>query len=167
MIAIGKLLSLLTDDVPVEEAFEAVAIQLTNGFEVNLPSMSGRAVYPMISYVNHSCVPNVAHSHKMISHDKGKIVLKAIQVYLRLGAAGNLSNWIWPATKRLKRHVTSDSFLLLLDYDKQSAKQQFFMELKVQRMIPAGTELTIRYTSVFEVIENTSYEECILLRPNR
>lgn len=73
--------------MPVEEAFEAVAIQLTNGFEVNLPSMSGRAVYPMISYVNHSCVPNVAHSHKMISHDKGKIVLKAIQVYLGLGGS--------------------------------------------------------------------------------
>ena len=45
---------------------QAIAIQLTNGFEVNLPSMSGRAVYPIISYFNHACVPNVTQSHKVV-----------------------------------------------------------------------------------------------------
>ena len=65
----GQILSKILE-VPVEEAVKAIAIQLTNGFEVNLPSMSGRAIYPIISYVNHSCVPNVAHSHKIMGAAK-------------------------------------------------------------------------------------------------
>ena len=66
MIAMGNMLSKILG-VTVDEAIEAIAIQLTNGFEVNLPSMSGRAVYPIISYFNHSCVPNVTHSHKIVA----------------------------------------------------------------------------------------------------
>ena len=57
MMAMGKMLSEIFD-VSLEEAVEVIAIQLTNGFELNLPSMSGRALYPKISFINHSCVPN-------------------------------------------------------------------------------------------------------------
>ena len=66
MVAMGNMLSQLLK-TSLSEAVDAIAIQLTNGFEVNLPSMSGRAIYPVISYFNHSCVPNVAHSHKVTS----------------------------------------------------------------------------------------------------
>ena len=69
MIAMGKMLTQILG-VSEEEATEAIAIQLTNGFEVNLPSMSGRALYPFISYFNHSCVPNIAHSHKVTTSPK-------------------------------------------------------------------------------------------------
>jgi hypothetical protein len=105
MIAMGNMLSKILG-VSIEEAVEVIAIQLTNGFEVNLPSMSGRAIYPLISYFNHSCVPNATHSHKVMTSKKS--------------ASNN------PGKK-------------------------FFLELKVQRTVPAGTELTIRYNSVYEV----------------
>ena len=65
MMAMGKMLSEIFD-VSLEEAVEVIAIQLTNGFELNLPSMSGRALYPKISFINHSCVPNMAHSHRVV-----------------------------------------------------------------------------------------------------
>ena len=34
---------------------------------------------------------------------------------------------------------------------KEDSAKRFFLELKVQRTVLAGTELTIRYNSVFEV----------------
>ena len=67
MMAMGKMLSEIFD-VSLEEAVQVIAIQLTNGFELNLPSMSGRALYPTISYINHSCVPNIAHSHRVVGN---------------------------------------------------------------------------------------------------
>jgi hypothetical protein len=36
---------------------------------------------------------------------------------------------------------------------KEDSAKRFFLELKVQRTVLAGTELTIRYNSVFEVRE--------------
>ena len=69
MSAMGDMLSKILG-VGLEEALEVIAIQLTNGFEVNLPSMSGRAIYPLISYFNLSCVPNVTHSHKVMTAKK-------------------------------------------------------------------------------------------------
>ena len=65
MMAMGKMLSEIFD-VSLEEAVEVIAIQLTNGSELNPPSMSGRALYPKISFINHSCVPNMAHSHRVV-----------------------------------------------------------------------------------------------------
>ena len=66
MIAMGKMLSEIFDTVTPKEAMTVIAIQLTNGFELNLETLSGRAMYPMISYLNHSCVPNIAHSHRVV-----------------------------------------------------------------------------------------------------
>jgi len=109
MIAMGNMLSKIFD-VTVNEAIQAIAIQLTNGFEVNLPSMSGRAVYPIISYFNHACVPNVTQSHKVVM----------------------------PNEKNC------------FGTSKEDTAKRFFLELKVQRTVLAGTELTIRYNSVFE-----------------
>ena len=68
MVAMGYMLSKILEDVSAKEASEAVAIELTNGFEVDLPNKSGRALYPETSYLNHSCVPNIAQSHKVIQN---------------------------------------------------------------------------------------------------
>ena len=47
MVAMGHMLSKILD-VSAKEACEALAIELTNGFEVDLPNKSGRAIYPSI-----------------------------------------------------------------------------------------------------------------------
>ena len=47
MVAMGYMLSKILQ-VTAKEASEAVAIELTNGFEVDLPNKSGRALYPTV-----------------------------------------------------------------------------------------------------------------------
>jgi hypothetical protein len=40
--------------------------------------------------------------------------------------------------------------------------KRFFLELVAQRIVPKGAELTIRYTSVFEVSKKIRYFDAIL-----
>ena len=40
-----------------------IAIQFTNGFEINVVDICGRALYPTISRINHSCIPSVTHAN--------------------------------------------------------------------------------------------------------
>ena len=40
-----------------------IAIQFTNGFEINVIDVCGRAIYPTISRVNHSCIPCISHAN--------------------------------------------------------------------------------------------------------
>ena len=46
-----------------EEIQNMIAIQFTNGFEINVIDVCGRAIYPTISRINHSCVPSIAHAN--------------------------------------------------------------------------------------------------------
>ena len=46
-----------------KEVERMIAIQFTNGFEINVIDVCGRAIYPTISRVNHSCVPCISHAN--------------------------------------------------------------------------------------------------------
>ena len=128
MVAMGHMLSKILD-VSAKEACEALAIELTNGFEVDLPNKSGRALYPETSYLNHSCVPNIAQSHKVIQNSPS--TTSSTTGY------GNNNNNNFTEKNGSKEGE---------DY-----QCRYFLELRVQRPVQAGTELTIRYNSVFDV----------------
>ena len=130
MVAMGYMLSKILEDVSAKEASEAVAIELTNGFEVDLPNKSGRALYPETSYLNHSCVPNIAQSHKVIQNSAAT----------GGGGCGNNNN------NNFTEKTTGNGKEEAEDY-----QCRYFLELRVQRPVQAGTELTIRYNSVFDV----------------
>ena len=130
MVAMGYMLSKILEDVSAKEASEAVAIELTNGFEVDLPNKSGRALYPETSYLNHSCVPNIAQSHKVIQNSLASATG---------GGCGNNNNNNFTEKNGKEAEVEEDY------------QCRYFLELRVQRPVQAGTELTIRYNSVFDV----------------
>ena len=46
-----------------EEIEKLIAIQFTNGFEINVVDVCGRALYPTISRINHSCIPSLSHAN--------------------------------------------------------------------------------------------------------
>ena len=46
-----------------EEIEKLIAIQFTNGFEINVVDVCGRALYPTISRINHSCIPSISHAN--------------------------------------------------------------------------------------------------------
>ena len=45
------------------EAVRCIGILFTNCFELNVDEMRARALYPLVSLVNHSCVPNMQHTN--------------------------------------------------------------------------------------------------------
>ena len=65
----------------------------------------------MFSFLNHSCVPNIAQSHKVVQN-------------------GNKN----------KKSENDEDYIC-----------RYFLDLRVQRPVTSGTELTIRYNSVFDV----------------
>ena len=131
MVAMGYMLSKILEDVSAKEASEAVAIELTNGFEVDLPNKSGRALYPETSYLNHSCVPNIAQSHKVIQNGPSTTATTT--------GCGNNNNNNFTEKNGKEAEIEEDY------------QCRYFLELRVQRPVQAGTELTIRYNSIFDV----------------
>ena len=47
--------------------------------------------------------------------------------------------------------------MLLLYVDEGNGVQRFFMEVRSQRAVKAGQELTIRYNSVYQVMESSPF----------
>jgi hypothetical protein len=45
------------------EAVRIIGVLFTNCFELSLGAMRARALYPLVSLINHSCVPNLLHTN--------------------------------------------------------------------------------------------------------
>jgi hypothetical protein len=61
-----RMAALVAACVPAVSAAEAVRIigvLFTNCFELSLGAMRARALYPLVSLINHSCVPNLLHTN--------------------------------------------------------------------------------------------------------
>ena len=58
--------TLLSDNVPgitKELAWKIVGILFTNCFEFKIAEIDARALYPLVSLVNRSCIPNMHHTN--------------------------------------------------------------------------------------------------------
>ena len=61
-----RMTSLLASAVPgltKEMAWRLVGILFTNCFEFKISNIDARALYPLVSLVNHSCIPNLRHTN--------------------------------------------------------------------------------------------------------
>lgn len=61
-----RMTSLLAGAVPgvtKEMAWRLVGILFTNCFEFRISDIDARALYPLVSLVNHSCIPNLRHTN--------------------------------------------------------------------------------------------------------
>jgi len=61
-----RMTTLLSDNVPgitKELAWKIVGILFTNCFEFKIAEIDARALYPLVSLVNHSCIPNMHHTN--------------------------------------------------------------------------------------------------------
>ena len=61
-----RMTSLLASAVPgvsKEMAWRLVGILFTNCFEFRISNIDARALYPLVSLVNHSCIPNLRHTN--------------------------------------------------------------------------------------------------------
>ena len=65
----ARLISEALSDIELEEVETMIAIQYTNSFEINATGLEGRAIYPIISKINHSCIPNVAHCNTIFGEN--------------------------------------------------------------------------------------------------
>ena len=65
----ARLISEALSDTDLEEVETMIAIQYTNSFEINATGLEGRAIYPVISKINHSCIPNVAHCNTIFGEN--------------------------------------------------------------------------------------------------
>ena len=89
----ARLISEALSDTDLEEVETMIAIQYTNSFEINATGLEGRAIYPIISKINHSCIPNVAHCNTIFGENttyhlngsgedvKGKSSVSVLKVY--------------------------------------------------------------------------------------
>lgn len=66
-------------------AWRMVGILFTNCFEFKLTDIDARALYPLVSLINHSCVPNMRHTNlirqlESVDHQiKGEIVVMHLE----------------------------------------------------------------------------------------
>merc|ERR1711892_1136311 len=58
-----SIVSLVVPGVDKELAWKIVGILFTNCFEFKLAEIEARALYPLVSLINHSCIPNMRHTN--------------------------------------------------------------------------------------------------------
>ena len=66
LVTMATLIAGSLSGVKVDDVQTMIGIQHTNSFEINATGIEGRALYPIISKINHSCIPNVAHCNAII-----------------------------------------------------------------------------------------------------
>merc|ERR1719347_450206 len=60
-------------------AVRLIGILFTNCFEFQLSDIQARALYPLVSLVNHSCIPNMRHSNIINTFSGGEIVVMKLE----------------------------------------------------------------------------------------
>jgi len=82
-----KMARIVADSLPgVNESLakKMIGILFTNCFEFKLTNIEARALYPLVSLINHSCIPNLRHTNllKQVSGpglDGGEIVVMRLE----------------------------------------------------------------------------------------
>ena len=57
------IVSTIVPGVSKDLAWKIVGILFTNCFEFKLAEIEARALYPLVSVINHSCIPNMRHTN--------------------------------------------------------------------------------------------------------
>jgi hypothetical protein len=84
------------------EAIRCIGILFTNCFQVSLGRMRARALYPLVSLVNHSCVANLEHSNLLQGVVRGEEGVEGDIVVMELEAKGTIR----PGTQLTIRYNT-------------------------------------------------------------
>ena len=75
----AKIVAGAVSGLGCELSLRIIGILFTNCFEFSSYSLQARALYPLVSLINHSCIPNLRHTNlikEMRSHDlEGEIVV--------------------------------------------------------------------------------------------
>lgn len=77
------ILSKVVTGVDKDLAWKIVGILFTNCFEFKLAEIEARALYPLVSLINHSCIPNMRHTNLInelkSEHVEGEIVVMKLE----------------------------------------------------------------------------------------
>ena len=66
------LLSDSTPGITKDLAWKIVGILFTNCFEFKVSDLDARALYPLVSLINHSCIPNMRHTNLIRQLERGE-----------------------------------------------------------------------------------------------
>jgi len=79
----SSIVSLVVAGVDKDLACKIIGILFTNCFEFKLADIEARALYPLVSLVNHSCIPNLKHTNLInqlkSEHVEGEIVVMKLE----------------------------------------------------------------------------------------
>ena len=125
---LSPLLSNSTPGITKDLAWKIVGILFTNCFEFKIAEIDARALYPLVSLVNHSCIPNMHHTNLINQLE----ALPATEGQARYWPIPIISHDLISTNYRLEGEIV-------------------VMQLEAQRTILPNTELTIRYNDYMMV----------------